>query len=140
MALTKLSKIGEKEMTEDTILKTLEPDFGQLRLTNTMLNKSIIDANTSIRRFAKLFNVDFDQMQQGDKIQLEAHYNDGASCRLSFYKTKMRGDRRLSISGIKNQANVGDLIAFNYVRDKDTNKTIIVINVTAAAERRKACL
>ena len=85
----KLSKIGGKEMTEDTILKTLEPDFGQLRLTNTMLNKSIIDANTSIRRFAKLFDVDFDQMQQGDKIQLEAHYKDGASCRLSFYKTNM---------------------------------------------------
>ena len=57
---------------EDKILKTLSPDFGQLRLTNTMLNKSIIDANTSIRRFAKLFEIDFETMVNGEKHSLSA--------------------------------------------------------------------
>ena len=89
---------------EDKILKTLKPDFGQLRLTNTMLNKSIIDANTSIRRFAKLFKIDFDKMVNGEKHLLPATYEDGTVCNLSFYRTVNRGDRRLSISGIKKQA------------------------------------
>ena len=122
---------------EDKILKTLSPDFGQLRLTNTMLNKSIIDANTSIRRFAKLFEIDFETMLNGEKHSLSASYEDGTNCNLSFYKTVNRGDRRLSISGIKKQAQEKDLIAFNYVLDKTTGKMAIVINVTAKAKNRK---
>lgn len=122
---------------EDKILKTLSPDFGQLRLTNTMLNKSIIDANTSIRRFAKLFEIDFETMVNGEKHGLSASYEDGTNCNLSFYKTVNRGDRRLSISGIKKQAQEKDLIAFNYVLDKTTGKMAIVINVTAKAKNRK---
>ena len=52
---------------ESAILETLHPDFGQLRLTKTMLEKSIIDANVSIRRFAKLFQVDFETMKAGER-------------------------------------------------------------------------
>ena len=125
---------------EDKILKTLSPDFGQLRLTNTMLNKAIIDANTSIRRFAKLFGIDFDTMVNGEKHSLSATYEDGTNCNLSFYRTVNRGDRRLSISGIKKKAEINDLIAFNYKRiivDNDLDQTVIVINVTAKAENRK---
>jgi hypothetical protein len=121
---------------EDKILKTLKPDFGQLRLTNTMLNKSIIDANTSIRRFAKLFKIDFDKMVNGEKHILPATYEDKTVCNLSFYKTVNRGDRRLSISGIKKQAEEKDLIAFNYTLNKKTGKMAIVINVTAKANNR----
>jgi phosphatidate phosphatase APP1 len=125
---------------EDKILKTLSPDFGQLRLTNTMLNKAIIDANTSIRRFAKLFGIDFDTMVNGEKHKLLAYYEDDTVCTISFYKTVNRGDRRLSISGIKKKAEINDLIAFNYKRiivDNDLDQTVIVINVTAKAENRK---
>jgi len=126
---------------EDKILKTLSPDFGQLRLTNTMLNKSIIDANTSIRRFAKLFGIDFNFMEKGQKHKLLAYYDDDNSiCTISFYKTVNRGDRRLSISGIKKKAQINDLIAFNYKRvilDNDLQENVIVINVTAKAQNRK---
>ena len=126
---------------EDKILKALSPDFGQLRLTNTMLNKSIIDANTSIRRFAKLFGIDFNFMEKGQKHKLLAYYDDDNSiCTISFYKTVNRGDRRLSISGIKKKAQINDLIAFNYkkiILDNDLDQTIIVINVTAKAQNRK---
>ena len=125
---------------EEQFLKTLSPDFGQLRLTNTMLNKAIIDANTSIRRFAKLFGIDFDTMVNGEKHKLLAYYEDETVCTISFYKTVNRGDRRLSISGIKKKAEINDLIAFNYKRiivDNDLDQTVIVINVTAKAENRK---
>jgi hypothetical protein len=125
---------------EEQVLKTLSPDFGQLRLTNTMLNKAIIDGNTSIRRFAKLFGIDFDTMVNGEKHKLLAYYEDDTVCTISFYKTVNRGDRRLSISGIKKKAEINDLIAFNYKRiivDNDLDQTVIVINVTAKAENRK---
>jgi len=125
---------------EEQVLKTLSPDFGQLRLTHTMLNKSIIDANTSIRRFAKLFGIDFETMVNGEKHKLMAYYEDDTIGTLSFYKTVNRGDRRLSISGIKKKAQINDLIAFNYKRiivDNDLDQTVIVINVTAKAENRR---
>jgi hypothetical protein len=105
-----------------------------------MLNKSIIDANTSIRRFAKLFGIDFDTMVNGEKHKLLAYYEDDTLCTISFYKTVNRGDRRLSISGIKKKAQINDLIAFNYKRvilDNDLQENVIVINVTAKAENRK---
>lgn len=125
---------------EEQVLKTLNPNFGQLRLTSTMLNKAIIDANTSIRRFAKLFGIDFDTMVNGEKHKLLAYYEDDTVCTISFYKTVNRGDRRLSISNIKKKAEINDLIAFNYKRiivDNDLDQTVIVINVTAKAENRK---
>ena len=126
---------------EQKILDTLAVDSGQLRLTNTMLNKSIIDANESIRKFSKLFGIDFNFMEKGQKHKLLAYYDDDDSvCTLSFYKTVNRGDRRLSISGIRKKAQVNDLIALTYKRillDNDMQENVIVINVTAKAENRK---
>jgi len=126
---------------EQKILDTLAVDSGQLRLTNTMLNKSIIDANESIRKFAKLFGIDFNFMEKGQKHKLLAYYDDDDSvCTLSFYKTVNRGDRRLSISGIRKKAQVNDLIALTYKRillDNDMQENVIVINVTAKAENRR---
>jgi hypothetical protein len=126
---------------EQKILDTLAANSGQLRLTNTMLNKSIIDANESIRKFAKLFGIDFNSMEKGQKHKLLAYYDDDDSvCTLSFYKTVNRGDRRLSISGIRKKAQVNDLIALTYKRillDNDMQENVIVINVTAKAENRK---
>ena len=125
---------------EQKILDTLAVDSGQLRLTNTMLNKSIIDANESIRKFAKLFGIDFN-FGKGQKHKLLAYYDDDdLVCTLSFYKTVNRGDRRLSISGIRKKAQVNDLIALTYKRillDNDMQENVIVINVTAKAENRK---
>ena len=83
------------------------------------------------------FGIGFDTMVNGEKHSLSATYEDGTNCNLSFYRTVNRGDRRLSISGIKKQAKEKDLIAFNYVLDKATGNMVIVINVTAKVENRK---
>lgn len=58
------------------ILKTLRPDnIGRLRLTRTMLEKCIIDANKSVRQLALLFGVDYATMQAGEKIRIPAEYS-----------------------------------------------------------------
>ena len=81
-------------------------------------------------------DIDFDIMQAGDKKVVKAVFTDGIPCTVTFYKTKNRGDRRLSISGIKRRAQIGDLLAFDFVKTGERDP-MMVINVTARIERRK---
>ena len=66
-------------------IKPTEP--AKLTLTKTMLEKAIIDANSSVRQFGRLFGVVFEDMAAGDRVQLEAEFLDGSRTTLSFYKT-----------------------------------------------------
>jgi len=120
---------------ENRIIESLSPDIGTLRLTKTMLDKHIIDANASIRRLALLLGHDMESMTNGDKVTIEGQYDDGTPCRVNLYRTVMRSDRRVSISGIKKQAIAGDLLALSYKRN-DAGDYILIINVTAAAHCR----
>ena len=105
-----------------------------VRLTPTMLNKAIIDANASIRNFSKLFGIDFEDMEAGDRDSIEAAVLDGTPTKLSFYRPKnARGARRVSIKGIKQQAEAGDTIAITS-KVNDKGESVLVINVTANAE------
>ena len=130
--------ISNEEATkrkENRIIESLSPDIGTLRLTKTMLDKHIIDANASIRRLALLLGHDMESMINGDKVTIEGQYDDGTPCRVNLYRTVMRSDRRVSISGIKKQAVAGDLLALSYKRN-DEGDYILIINVTAAAHCR----
>lgn len=130
--------ISNEEATkrkENRIIESLSPDIGTLRLTKTMLDKHIIDANASIRRLALLLGHDMESMTNGDKVTIEGQYDDGTPCRVNLYRTVMRSDRRVSISGIKKQAIAGDLLALSYKRN-DEGDYILIINVTAAAHCR----
>ena len=103
-------------------------------LTATMLNKAIIDANNSVRNFSKLCGIDFDEMQSGDRATVNAEFLDGTETVLSFYRTKnQRGDRRFSIKGIKQQAEVGDTIAVTF-KHNTQGERVLVINVTRNSE------
>ena len=113
-------------------IKPTEP--AKLTLTKTMLEKAIIDANSSVRQFGRLFGVVFEDMAAGDRVQLEAEFLDGSRTTLSFYKTKNRGDRRFSIRGIKKQAEIGDTIALCVRVDEATGETALVINVDRNSE------
>ena len=109
--------------------------FAQIRLSKTMLDKSIIDANKSVRDLALNFGIDFDKMKNGDKYEVLARFDDtNQESVVRFYKTINRGDRRVSIKGIKQYANIGDLIALSACLPKDDNKDIIIINVTRRAD------
>ena len=120
---------------ENRIIESLSPDIGTLRLTKTMLDKHIIDANASIRRLALLLGHDMESMTNGDKVTIEGQYDDGTPCRVNLYRTVMRSDRRVSISGIIPRAIAGDLLALSYKR-YDEGDYILIINVTAAAHCR----
>jgi hypothetical protein len=120
---------------ETAIIESLSPDVGKIRLTKTMLDKSIIDANASVRKLALLLGHDMEQMSAGQKISIEGEYEDGTPCRVNLYRTVNRSDRRVSVSGIKKQAQIGDLIALSYKRQNNGNY-ILVINVTAKADKR----
>jgi hypothetical protein len=123
---------------ESVFLKTLPMwamGFAQIRLSKTMLDKSIIDANKSVRDLALNFGIDFDKMKNGDKYEVLARFDDtNQESVVRFYKTINRGDRRVSIKSIKQYANIGDLIALSACLPKDENKDIIIINVTRRAD------
>ena len=123
---------------ESVFLKTLPMwvmGFAQIRLSKTMLNKSIIDANKSVRDLALNFGIDFDKMKNGDKYEVLARFDDtNQESVVRFYKTINRGDRRVSIKNIKKFAEIGDLIALSACLPKDDNKDIIIINVTRGAD------
>jgi len=103
-------------------LRDYSPLIATIKLTKTMLDKHIIDANQSVRKFSRLYDVDYDTMTNGDKVSISAQYEDGTPCKVNFYRTKARSDRRVSISGIKKQATQGDTIAITWA----DNHTIII--------------
>jgi hypothetical protein len=84
----------------------------EIKLTKTMLDKAIIDANNSVREFVKGFGVDFNKMKSGDRATLEAKFIDGTKTSINLYRTNnARGDRRISIKGIKSQAEMGNVVS-----------------------------
>jgi hypothetical protein len=100
-----------------------------------MLNKAIIDANASIRGFAKLLGIDYEQMQPGEKHVVEGEFTDGTPTVLSFYRTVNRGDRRFSVRGIKKQCAVGDTVALTF-KVTPEGDVVWVVNVTQQSEYR----
>ena len=125
----------EKETVYLRTLPMWSFGFAQIRLSRTMLDKSIIDANKSVRDLALNFGIDFDKMKNGDKYEVEARFDNPERYHqeksvVRFYKTINRGDRRVSIKGIKQYVEIGDLIALSACLPKDDNKDIIIINVT----------
>ena len=82
----------------------------KIKLTETMLNKSIIDANKTVCEFAEQFDFKYIEADAGDRFELVGKYKDNTKCKVSFYKSKGRGDKRISITGLKKIAKAGDTI------------------------------
>ena len=101
---------------------------GVIKLTKTMLDKHIIDANKSVIELAESIGINYTDLKAGEKITIEGCYDNKNPCKVSFYKTKSRGDKRFSISGIKKEAAVGDTVAI-----QKNAKGALVINVTKRA-------
>jgi len=72
------------------------------------LDKHIIDANKSV---IKLFERTYDTLTNGDGIAFRSEYfNEEVISVIRCYKAKTRGDKRISISGLKKYAQAGDVI------------------------------
>jgi hypothetical protein len=94
-------------------------------LTFTMLDKCIIDANATVRRFAFANGIDFTQLEKGGEngVTIDARHFGGEECKIKFYLTT-RGDRRVSISKLKSIAGSGDTVAITMLDG------VVVINLT----------
>mgnify|MGYP003137475947 FL=1 len=89
-----------------------------IKLTDTMLNKYIIDAKKDI---LEQFDID----PEGEVDWLEPTYVSAdywfdveLIVQIKFYKTA-RGDKRMSIPELRNYANVGDYIWFEDISQED---------------------
>tara|TARA_B100001113_G_scaffold333740_1_gene311847 strand:+ start:222 stop:608 length:387 start_codon:yes stop_codon:yes gene_type:complete len=121
-----------------------------IKLTDTMLNKHIIDCNKSIREFIyKHFGIKYKDDLEHLKNNTYTIYNsEGVNksytlpcdidflnhyevtpSHVKFYMTK-RGDKRLSIKLIKKLAKVGDIINFNVTHGVGDSKGITSLYLT----------
>ena len=99
-----------------------------INVTDTMLKKSIIDANRSVCQFAKTFSFDYNEAECGDRQPFKASYPDGTPAKVPFYRAKTRGDKRISITKLKKYAKAGDNVTL--VNTDDGERIKILINVT----------
>ena len=114
-----------QQVHEFELLEINPTTVGTLNLTKTMLDKAIIDANASVRQLARLFGVDYDELQSGEKVQVPSILEDKTEATVTFYKTA-RGDRRISIQKIKRIANAGDTLNLTWAR-RESGELILVI-------------
>ena len=103
-----------------------------LKLTRTMLDKHIIDANASVRAFGALLGIHYEHIHAGDRVKIPAQFHEGGITYICFYKTN-RGDRRFSVQGLKANAAAGDTIAITF-KVTQQGETVLVINITNHAE------
>ena len=128
----------------ESILEALQKESktGVIKLTKTMLDKHIIDANKSVRELAASIGISYIDIKAGEKRTIEGRFYIGKkpvkflwfktkklepdfiNCKVSFYKTKTRGDKRFSITGLTKQAIAGDTIAIT-----TDSEGALVINV-----------
>ena len=117
-------------------IQSLSPEVAQIRLTETMVNKYIIDAKADTQRLAALFGFTFEDCAPGEGQTFEAVWWDGTPATVKLYRAKTRGDKRVSITGLRKKAQPGDLIALSYKRGADGQNvlTMHVSNVTVISE------
>ena len=86
-------------------------DAALFHVTGTILNKNIQDCNAAIRDLLKREGVlDYAELEPGDKVTLEGVYSDGTETKISAYRAKTRGDKRIWFNGLKNYADAGDIM------------------------------
>lgn len=113
-----------------TNVSRLPEPTATLTLTATMLDKSIIDANATVRKLALYLGVDYSKMVNGTKGKrvVDARLFGKDDCKITFYKSSSRGDRRVSISKLKSIADVGDTVAITMLNG------VVVVNLTKDSE------
>ena len=86
-----------------------------INLKQRMLNKSIIDANASVRKFlAEETVVSYDDIPVGGQngVLIPAVFPDGTETKIKFYR-RPRGDRQLWIKKLGNHAKDGDTVTIS---------------------------
>ena len=111
----------------------------EIKLTKTMLNKSIIDANKTVTKFLDedfgmkytdpFFDiVGSDPLVARCKFVVKGEYIDGEEANVTFYRSR-RGDKRISIQKLKKYADAGDIVSLYSDSRDDGDGTRIFIQV-----------
>ena len=94
----------------------------KIKLTKTMLDKSIIDANKTVQQFLDHdFGMNYDDpffttehvnpdtgKTERSAFFVVGEYADGTEVHVRFYRSATRGDKRISIQKLKQYAEAGD--------------------------------
>jgi hypothetical protein len=114
-----------------------------IKLTKTMLDKSIIDANKTVQSFLledfgmdytdkffteQFYNADKDRFER-NKFTIIGEYIDGTESVITFYRSGKRGDKRISIQKLKQYADAGDEVRLISNSESDGDGTRIFIQV-----------
>ncbi len=104
------------------------------KLTKTMIEKGNPDCWAELATFARLFGVDFDALENGQRIEVPLAFTDGSVSVIRFYRVTGKGgrkDKRYSIpaADLRAQAVVGDTIAFSFAVNKE-GRAMLLANVT----------
>ena len=99
----------------------------RIKITQRMLNKSIIDANKSVVAFVRdcYPTLGYDFIDNGCKNTLVAYYDDGHAytpTSIRLYR-RPRGDKLLSVQGMTVRAKASDVMTFEF--DKKINIIIV---------------
>ena len=98
-------------------------------VTETILNKNIMDCNQSMRRLLKETGVvDMDHLSAGEKVVMNAQFADGSETQMSLYRANGRGDKRVWFSKLKYHSKAGDMMALVYEKGQ-----LVVKNLTTGA-------
>ncbi len=115
----------------------------RIKLTKTMLNKSIIDANKTVQSFLledfgmdytdkffteQFYNADKDRFER-NKFTIIGEYIDGTEADITFYRSGKRGDKRISIQKLKQYADAGNEVRLISNSESDGDGTRIFISV-----------
>jgi len=110
---------------------SFDEEYIYIRLTQTMIEKSIIDATVGIRYLLKKGGiVDYTVLNQGDKIIGKAvifYQGEIIEKKVSYYRPKTKsGDPRFWVYALTKYAGTGNLVYFTVL-----NKTLIVLPFSA---------
>ena len=124
----------------------------KIKLTNTMLDKSIIDANKTVQSFLledfgmdysdkffteQFYNSEKDRFER-KKFTVKGEYIDGTEADITFYRSGKRGDRRISIQKLRQYADAGNEVRLISDSESDGDGTRIFISVYTSGEEASA--
>lgn len=124
----------------------------KIKLTKTMMDKSIIDANKTVQSFLfedfgmdysdKFFTEQFYNSEKDiferNKFTITGEYIDGTEADITFYRSAKRGDRRISIQKLKQYADAGNEVRLISDSESDGDGTRIFISVYTSGEETSA--
>ena len=117
----------------------------KIKLTKTMLDKSIIDANKTVQKFLtddfemsyddpyftqQWYNEKANRFERG-RLTVTGEYADGERVDVRFYRSGTRADKRISIQKLKQYAEAGDtVILTSNVGDRGSDPEYLIhINI-----------